>query len=72
MKPEYPMRSITIIEAIFAPPVICKLNFFNCPITYIQQPLEQLVGASLTAVKAIIDKEQASSALLRGKLIEKY
>lgn len=47
-------------------------DFFNCPITYIQQPLEQLVGASLTAVKAIIDKEQASSALLRGKLIEKY
>ena len=47
-------------------------DFFDCPITYILQPLEQLVEASLTAVKAIIDKAQASSALLRGKLIEKY
>ena len=47
-------------------------DFFDCPITYIQQPLEQLVDASLTAVKAIIDKKRASSALIRGKLIEKY
>ncbi|WP_304060372.1 LacI family DNA-binding transcriptional regulator [Hoylesella loescheii] len=47
-------------------------DFFDSPITYIQQPLEQLVDASLTAVKAIIDKKQVSSALIRGKLIEKY
>ena len=47
-------------------------DFFDCPITYIQQPLEQLVDASLTALKAIIDKKRASSALIRGKLIEKY
>jgi len=64
----YPTKDLRLVGFDGTP----AFDFFDCPITYILQPLEQLVEASLTAVKAIIDKEQASSALLRGKLIEKY